>query len=404
MGKLFYLKVLLSILCMPLTAVQVTIVKAQTDDPCTKPLSIADPGNSHEVAHFRVVSSPNIIGFDSGDMLCFGAGSVNPDGNNGTTATATQGNTTVPLNFFPTEVNPDEFFSCVDYGPNLNNVWDLTFTNGPNQITVQTPSAQNALLLPFARNIQISGSGTMPTISWTGGSEADKVAIAIYDLENTVLDTGVADRIFIRTVPNGSTSFQIPDGELELNHKYSVSVNFDKVRTGGTNPCGGSQAGALLTRTLQFSAFTTTSNPPGNAYLPTIDEAGIYHFDFDITGQGVFYVDPPVVIGYDYAIGVGNPAFASVILPEVGDNLFDLYLYGSTTDQWVFETQLSANTTYTFQSNGVQKFRILGIEESAGLEPDNGTAFITGLSFTSTGQFTGTMKPITTHIHSDNFD
>ena len=46
----------------------------------------------------------------------------------------------------------------------------------------------------------------------------------------------------------------------------------------------------------------------------------------------------------------------------------------------------------------VSQFRVLGIETSAGLNPANTTAFITGLTFTGAGAFTGTQTPITVTV------
>ncbi len=51
-----------------------------------------------------------------------------------------------------------------------------------------------------------------------------------------------------------------------------------------------------------------------------------------------------------------------------------------------------------FASGGVDRFQIQGIETSAGLDPNNATAFITGLTFTDDGQFTGTMTPLTENV------
>lgn len=48
---------------------------------------------------------------------------------------------------------------------------------------------------------------------------------------------------------------------------------------------------------------------------------------------------------------------------------------------------------------GVDRFRVLGIESSAGLDPNNVTAFVTGLAFVTDGQFTGTMTPIIAQAH-----
>jgi hypothetical protein len=41
---------------------------------------------------------------------------------------------------------------------------------------------------------------------------------------------------------------------------------------------------------------------------------------------------------------------------------------------------------------------VLGIETSAGLNPSDVTAFITGVSFAGDGRFTGTMTPITAEV------
>jgi hypothetical protein len=56
---------------------------------------------------------------------------------------------------------------------------------------------------------------------------------------------------------------------------------------------------------------------------------------------------------------------------------------------------LTSGSQYFFGGGGVDRFSIRGIEVSAGLDPGNVTAFITGLTFVSTGNFTGTMTPIT---------
>lgn len=113
-------------------------------------------------------------------------------------------------------------------------------------------------------------------------------------------------------------------------------------------------------------------------------------------GQQIF-IDPKVAIGYDYTIGQGDPKFGSVTLPTgIGDNKYDLWLFDGTN--WVFDAALLGGQTFIFDGDGVDRFRILGIEESAGLDPNNSTAFITGLTFEGDGQFTGTMTPITTDV------
>jgi hypothetical protein len=76
-----------------------------------------------------------------------------------------------------------------------------------------------------------------------------------------------------------------------------------------------------------------------------------------------------------------------VILPNVGDGSFDL-TFGNTT------TTIEADTQFFFPPGGVSEFSVRGIETSANLDPNNVTAFITGLTFVGSGEFTGTMTPV----------
>ena len=62
--------------------------------------------------------------------------------------------------------------------------------------------------------------------------------------------------------------------------------------------------------------------------------------------------------------------------------------------KYVFETFIMAGEPYLFDSGGVDRFRIVGIEASVGLDPNNATAFPTALTFVSDGSFTGTMTPM----------
>lgn len=102
-----------------------------------------------------------------------------------------------------------------------------------------------------------------------------------------------------------------------------------------------------------------------------------------------------LAIGYDYAIGVGDPNFASVILPDIGDGVFDLSFFVGSILQ---TTTLDDGLQFFFPTGGVDAFSVRGIEISAGLDPANVTAFITGLTFVTVGNFTGTMTPITQFV------
>ena len=88
-----------------------------------------------------------------------------------------------------------------------------------------------------------------------------------------------------------------------------------------------------------------------------------------------------VAIGYDYAIAPGDPNFAAFILPEgIGDNLYDLYLFNGT--EYYFKAHVTGGIPgYIFDPGGVDRFRILGIEASAGIDPNDPAAFGTLLAW-----------------------
>ena len=85
----------------------------------------------------------------------------------------------------------------------------------------------------------------------------------------------------------------------------------------------------------------------------------------------------------------------------VGDGIYELYAWDGVTWDLV-DSALAAGTTFDFVAygfgNGVSEFKITGIDPMAGLDPTNLTAFVTGLTFVSAGNFTGTMQAITTQV------
>jgi len=96
------------------------------------------------------------------------------------------------------------------------------------------------------------------------------------------------------------------------------------------------------------------------------------------------FVDPEVAIGYDFEMLAG-PAFASVLLPSIGDNIFELWLFDSELFDYYFSGLLSAGEQYFFGPEGADKFRVMGIETYEMLDPNDPTAFVTGLTFTGPG-------------------
>lgn len=132
---------------------------------------------------------------------------------------------------------------------------------------------------------------------------------------------------------------------------------------------------------------STRDNP-----LMPVTVNGSFQFEFGIQLNQQMFIDPIVAIGYDYQVSSG-PNFASVLLPTgLGDNLFDLYLWNGTS--WVLNiSNLQGGELHTFGS-GVSQFRILGIEDSAGVSPTDPRAFVTGLTFDGAGHVIMSMTPV----------
>ena len=106
-----------------------------------------------------------------------------------------------------------------------------------------------------------------------------------------------------------------------------------------------------------------------------------------------------VAIGYDFQIGAGDPNFRSVVLPDhIGDGLYDIWGHDASGQLTELAHDWHGGSVFDFGAAGVDFFRILGIETSAALDPGNATAFVTGVTFTGSGNFTGTQTPITTSV------
>jgi hypothetical protein len=355
-----------------------------------------------DLNNFRDTRSLNDIGAQQGDVLQFGA-EVFPNGFTSTTRiSAVQGGVHVP----PTgsvqcggfTVNPNFCANSVTFNSALNGPWNLTFTNGSDQATAQTPAPTTADLTapaPFPVSVTISGSGSSPTLSWTvpAGFTPSAVRVQVFDKTATNAQ-GVDNIVFSSTFAANVTTFTVPpSANLLANHPYVLNVQLIETRD-GTASTGNPNAN--ISR-RSFSTFDFTPLAPGTPpqiLLPTVGPGVGAAYQFNAVGvkagQTIF-VDPFVAIGYKYALGTGNPNFASVLLPAVQNTNFTLRF---PSGQSLVQQQLGPNLQFFFPAGGVSAFDVTGIDPSANLDPGNVTAFITGLTFVGDGDFTGTMTPI----------
>jgi hypothetical protein len=144
---------------------------------------------------------------------------------------------------------------------------------------------------------------------------------------------------------------------------------------------------------------TTRDNP----LLPDVQQDG-WHFQYTTTQVNqVIWSDPELVFGYDYSIENGIN-FRSFILPILGDNSYQLWLGNSLNP--VYIADIIGGSEYFFSdlgfNLGVDFFRILGVDSGLGIEPDDVTAFVTGLTFMEAGQVQWRQNPLSNEPVSVN--
>jgi PEP-CTERM motif len=370
------------------------------------PLNTVNPDNSH---NFRDTRSLNDVGLGQGTVNQFGV-DINPPGSQGTNLlSAVQGSITVgPRLCVGLAVDANFCGQTIPFNPSLGGAWTLTFANGADRLATTTPALgtpPGSPEVPFPERVTISGSGSNPTFNWIvpASFTPDAIRVAVFDKTAAPLANGMRDVVHVQALSGDARQFTVPtllsSGQsLKQGNNYSMMIQL--VQTRGHGPLVGTSLGAIAARSSSFFEFTVLERgAPPQVLLPTVGPAPdprtgfgpTYHFTAPVVPNELVFIDPFVAIGYKYATGVGDPNFASVMLPEVGDNLFNVSF---STGQNLMQLVLGAKTQFFFPDGGVNAFDVTGIERSAMLDPQNVTAFITGLTFVSPGNFTGTMTPL----------
>ena len=363
----------------------------------------------------------NSLGFTSGPLINFGANSVSPNGGNGTTGLASTCNTALsPLNnctnaanglftrsitFNPSPLNPNFFIRGTAFNSNLLGPWTLAFSNGVDTTTRVLSLPTGAVEPAFVNSITLSGTSTNPIFSWTPppGTPVDGYRINIYDKSlvnqnaaNGPLNTG---QVTSRDVLPSQTSytvtgsdFTIPGYGFTLGKNYSIEIVLLQTRDGTTNTANSN----VYANSRVYADFTPVTGGGPVVNLPVVNIDGAYQFNITVVPNQTYYLDPLVAVGYVFETGVGDPNFQSVLLPaDIGDGKYDIYGYDALGNPILLAHDWLGGVVFDFGLGGRNKFEVLGIETSAGLDPNSTTAFITGMTFTGAGQFTGTQTPVT---------
>jgi hypothetical protein len=355
-------------------------------------ISVTDPFVELE----NLSSSPN-LGITSGEFIRYGAGSVIPNGNNGTTGEATDpAGFNHPI-FFNPSINSPNFFvgSRIDNASLNGGTWTLTFTNGPNSVPIQLVSGTQQV--PIIPNLTVTGTGSTPTFNWSKPSTAvNGYVVLLSDLGPTASSICTSN-CTIYSVPIGnSTTFQVPATftnqsgvtiSLQPGEHYAISIRAAVTRDGTSNLSD--------TNTLAYSQinanFTISSSPTPTVNLPVLLANGSYQFNMTVKAGQTYYIDPSVTTGYVYKTGAGDPNFASVVLPTLQAAPYDLSFMDGSTLETVL---LAGGVPFLFPVGGVDSFTVTGIDPALGLDPADTQAFVTGLTFVADGTFTGTQTPI----------
>ena len=360
--------------------------------------TITFPGTPSLILSTR---SENDIGKTPGERIVIIDDNVTPNSAAGTSVTATPNPSsgitdTVTLGNSPANtVFPDQFSSSIPYNSNLTAPWTLTVANGGSSTTVTTPSIVGVNPIPFASSVTISGSSTNPTFNWqypTGS--VNGVIINIYDKDQPL--GGGFNTVYKTTLTGTTNSFTVPTqlaGGLTLQQGtpysidiYGVSLRNPLLSISNANSAAWSEA---------FFDFTPLPAGSPLVNLPLVTTSGAYQYDMSVTSGQEVFIDPSVAVGYAYQIGAGNPDFASVQLPSIQTDDFDLsYLVGGL---WL-TAMVAPGGTFDFPTGGVTRFDVTGIDPSLMLNPNDTTAFVTGLTFTADGTFTGTQTPLTENV------
>lgn len=138
---------------------------------------------------------------------------------------------------------------------------------------------------------------------------------------------------------------------------------------------------------------------PENPLMPVVVEGG-WAFEFNVDLGETIFIDPDVAVGYDYIVDQG-PNIRTVTLP-VGfdDDMFFIWLWDGF--DWVQIAEVAAGISYDFGIDGVDRFRVTGIETSNEVDPTDTSAFVTGLSFVDSGNVSLRQIPIVEFVPGPN--
>lgn len=294
--------------------------------------------------------------------------------------------------------------------------WDATFGRMVGPTGLVTGYSGNEITGETAGYIYDPFAGTYTDISPAGSlfTIAQGINAAGQVVGSAILPT-TGPNGFLRQPDGTLTLFQIGSAPTRARGINDMGLITGFMTVGGVNQgfvgtSGGFQALMVPGSDATFAEainnagqvaglYTTGGGTVTHGFIATpavtptgTTSGGAYTFSVAVIPNFPVFLDPPVAVGYDYAVGRGDPRFASVRLPiGIGDSRYVVRVKGRKFD-------LAGGELLDFRANGfpdgVDGFRVGCIEVDAMLDPADAEAFPTEVTFVAAGQFTGTMKPL----------
>jgi hypothetical protein len=328
----------------------------------------------------------------------------------GTTVIASVNGVSFPPNSPPVQYQnapgePYGYWAEIPYSPNLVGAWNLSVSHpGYTTGNFTTNDTTGTPFIPVANSVYYDSLSPTATIHWTFPTVnvptgmRFTVNFAVLNASGQLIDfygglPGSQRSMDLGNLPpNSNTAGNPPTIPLEAGHKYVILVD------GSLDGNGGALGYDQYSESISYNAFTPTTASPafaGPIYTPNVvSGAGggtTYQFSMSVAAGTTYNIDPEMAHGFIYETGAGDPNFATVELPNIG-NLGDYALYLWRNGKWVFDANVAPDSLFNFGPGGVSEFEVLGI--NPGLDPSNGNEFVTQVSFVGGGTFTGTMTAV----------
>jgi hypothetical protein len=304
-----------------------------------------------------------------------------------------------------------------------NNNGNITFGGPLEEYTPSPfPIAQQPMIAPFWADVDTTGGGAV----YTASPDANTLVATWHDVGYFEVHNDKTNDFQLTLLNRSDTGA----GNFDIEFRYRQLQWTTGDLSGGSGGLGGTAAQAgydagngknffalpgsfssmvldlantsnvsqstpgLWTMAIRNGAISDGSSPDA-PLLPNIVQQDGWHFDFNIQLNQRIYIDPLVATGCDFAVTSG-PNIESAIFPILpGDtNGYDIYGFDATTHAYdILLGHATGGVVFNFGNGGVSEFGVRGYDESAGQDPADTQAFVTGLTFVSAGDVSMTQAP-----------